>query len=314
MALRRRSKLTGGRKTAGFFLRGTLFEVPSLCTMGGGIWEDIMQANRRTLLYSALGLSVAGPIRAAYAADTASLAPLRAAGLNPFDTYVRMFGSLSPGAEVCWWFMGALPREIDNIGAVDTVQEETVRVHRTEVVGPGQITLNWKQAGVFRDVVTGEMPENWINPVSGAAEKQSPTLKGGPSKIAVRQSGNDLVVAADVPGAAPAQAALEATVDGDRVGLTHVEDKTRQTPNGPSTNRTVFRIYASLAELKGAAPSVAARGFYGVRNLGTGRVFVNGMMQKAAMDAKVNPIAWQRIKAAHPAFFKGDRLAPGWDG
>ena len=58
--------------------------------------------------------------------------------------------------------------------------------------------------------------------------------------------------------------------------------------------------------------AVAATGFYGVRNRDTGKVFVNGLMHKAAPDDRVNPIAWSRIKAAFPAFFDGERLAPAW--
>ena len=35
-------------------------------------------------------------------------------------------------------------------------------------------------------------------------------------------------------------------------------------------------------------------------------------MHKAALDEKVNPIAWDRVKAAHPDFFAGDKLGPKW--
>ena len=97
--------------------------------------------------------------------------------------------------------------------------------------------------------------------------------------------------------------------------LTHFEDKTRlqasQPP--PPTNRTVFKIYASLADLKSGTPSVQAHGFYGVKNRDTGKIFVNGLMRKATLDEKVNPIAWSRLKSAHPTFFSGDRLAPKWE-
>ena len=107
----------------------------------------------------------------------------------------------------------------------------------------------------------------------------------------------------------------DGSIAGDRVCLTHVEDKSRAGANGapPVVLRTVFKLYASLAELRGSAPSVAASGFYGVRNLGTGQVFVNGLTYKGRMDEQVNPLAWARIKAKEPAFFDGERLAPKWD-
>jgi hypothetical protein len=73
--------------------------------------------NRRRLLQNALGLS-AGLIGLRYAtpakaAEACTLAPLRDAGLDPFEFYVKMFASTSQGAESCWWFMGALSRDVE---------------------------------------------------------------------------------------------------------------------------------------------------------------------------------------------------------
>jgi len=266
--------------------------------------------NRRNLLCNSLALSVIGSAPPAGAAD---LSALKTADLDPFETYIKMLASMTQGAEVCWWFMGALPREIEGIGPVDLTQEETIRVHRTEVIGPGQISFQWKQAGVFREVATGEVPQSLYDPANGATTPQNSTLKSGISKVVVRKTADGLTVANEAQGSVSGQITIDAQIAADRVCLTHTEDKTRETPNGPSTNRTVFKVYASLAELKGATPSVAARGYYGVRNLGSGKVFVNGLMVKAAMDEKLNPIAWERIKAAIPAFFKGDRVAPSWE-
>jgi hypothetical protein len=251
----------------------------------------------------------------AVAADASSLSALKAAGLDPFDVYLRMAASLADGGECAWWFIGPLSRDVDDIGAVATVQEETIRVHRAEAKSRDEVGYVWKQAGVFRDVVTGEVPDGLFDPIKGAKGPQASTLKGGPSKVIAQRTKDGLSVTTEVPGSTVGPILIGATVDGDRVGLVHIEDKSRPGRDGQvSTNRTVYRIYASLTELKGSAPSVAASGFYGVRNLGTGRVLVNGMMVKAAMDQPLNPIAWQRIKAAHPDFFAGDRLAPQWGG
>src|SRR5438094_11871 len=78
-----------------------------------------------------------------------------------------------------WWFMGALPRDVDDIGPVDTIQEETVRVHRTDVVASGQAGFVWKEVGVFRDIMTGEVSDHRFDPVTGTSTKAGSLLGGG---------------------------------------------------------------------------------------------------------------------------------------
>ena len=251
------------------------------------------------------------------AADTGaapSVRELLAAGLDPFSTYGRMFASTSEGAECAWWLMGALPLQVDDIGAVDFVQEETIRIHRVEVPGPGQLNILWRDVGVFRDITSGAIPTEWYNPIKGAVQPQSAQLKGGPSRHLIRKQGEGLEVAMQVKNTTASRITVDGRVLGDRVCLTHIEEKSRtgNAAAAPSVIRTVFKIYTSLADLKGPDTSVSASGFYGVRNLATGNVFVNGLMRKAKLDEQVNPLAWERAKARFPEFFAGDRLAPSW--
>jgi hypothetical protein len=277
-----------------------------------------MSMHRRGLLTHTLGFtSTLIAVRAAAAAESAGLAPLRAAGLDPFETYLRVFASLEQGAECAWWFMGALPRDIEDVGPVETIQEETVRIHRTEVVGPGQIDFRWREVGVFRDIMTGENPGERFDPVTGTAQKAGRLLGGGAgARVSVRKVSDGLTVSLALPRSKVGEITVKGEIAGNRVCLTHLEDKTRETDAGAPaapTNRTAFKHYADLDELKKGAPSVQADGFYGVKNRDTNRVFVNGLMRKARMDEAVNPIAWERLKKDHPSFFKGDRLAPSWD-
>jgi hypothetical protein len=276
-----------------------------------------MPAARRSVLAAAFGLAGGltgrGALQDASAADAPSVAELRAAGLDPLETYVRMFCSTTVGAQWCWWFTGALPADVAEIGAVDTLQEETVRVLRTDACGPGEAVLRWREVGVFRDIVSGEVPTAAYDPARGATQRPLAPLKGGPARVTVRTSAEGLSVVPEIPGNAVGAVSVDARIDGDRVCLTHVEDKTRIGGQAAATNRTVFKLYASLAELQSRRPAVAAEGFYGVRNLATGKVFVNGRTVKAPLDRKVNPIAWARLKAAHPTFFRDDVIAPPWD-
>ena len=241
-----------------------------------------------------------------------SLAPLLAAGLDPFTTYCRMFASTTDGTECAWWFMGALPMQVEGIGPVDYVQEETIRMFRVAVPGPGQLDILWREVGVFRDIVTGEVPSGWFNPVKGAVQPQNGVLKGGPSHTRVRKAGDGVELSVDMKNTTASRLTLDGSIAGDRVCLTHVEDKSRGGANGAPTVvlRTVFKLYASLADLRGTAPSVAASGFYGVHNVGTGQVFVNGLTYQGRMDEQFNPRAWARTKAKEPGFFDADRVSP----
>lgn len=279
-----------------------------------------MSIHRRGLFHGALGLSAGligwRGVATAEAAAPFTLAPLRAAGLDPFEVYIKMFASMAAGAECAWWFMGALPREVEDVGPVDTIQEETVRVHRTDRVDRGRLEFIWKEVGVFRDIRTGENPPERFDPVTGRSTKGLTRLGGSApaARVAVERAGDGLNVGMEIEGNTVSNVRVGATLDGDRVCLTHLEDKTRARPLGgmAPTNTTSFKIYASLGDLRGQEPSVAATGFYGVRNRDTGKIFVNGLAHKAALDDRVNPIAWGRLQAAHPGFFKGDRLGPDW--
>ena len=277
-----------------------------------------MITNRRRLFQGGLGLSAGliGLSAFARAADSSSLAPLKAAGLDPLDTYIRMFASKTKGEEVAWWFMGGIPIEIETVGPLDTFQEETVRIHRTDSVSATEASFSWTEAGVFRDVVSGEVPTTGFNPATGETKPHGSTLAGQGmiATVTVKKAGDGLSVITDIPGTKFEPTLIDAQIDGDRVCLTHVEIKGRPNAEGKvNPNRTAFKIWASLAELKTKAPNVKASGYYGVRNVATGKIGVNGLMHKAAMNEKVNPIAFERLKKHHPTFVTGDRFTPTWN-
>jgi hypothetical protein len=258
-----------------------------------------MNLGRRTLIKvgGAASASVLGGVKAVAASTDSSIVPLLAAGLDPMIVYRKMFASTEDGAECCWWYCGSLPFSVDEIGDIAQVQEETLRAHRTENKDANTVHLHWREAGVFRDIETGEIPKPYFNPVTGETEKRGTTLGGGLSQYIITRDGNGLTVQLDQAKTDVHSLTVSATINGDRVSLTHIENKSRSTATGISTLRSTLKIYASLDELKSSSPSVASKGFYCVRNMDTGKVFVAGLSQKATMDEKVNPIAWDRIKA-----------------
>ncbi len=68
-----------------------------------------------------------------------------------------------------------------------------------------------------------------------------------------------------------------------------------------------------------AQRNVASHGFYSSgagASGGTGawaQTRVQGTMCKARPDERVNPTAFERLRAIYPKSFKGDRIAPDWD-
>ncbi len=252
--------------------------------------------------------------QAAAPAD-ASTAPLLEAGLDPFTVYRQMFASTANHAESCWWYFGALPFHVEDVGEVTAFQEETARAHLTEDVGPDTLRLHWQEAGVFREFTTGEIPKGWWNPITGVEEPHLSVLNGAPAQYVLTRHGPGISVSLIADGIDVHSLTVAGAVKGDRVSLTQVETKSRvMGPTGvaPVTLRTVLKIYSSLAELKSGGPSVGSKGFYAVDIPARNSTFVSGMMQKTAMDEKLNPIAWSRVKAASPSFFKGERVAPNW--
>ena len=278
-----------------------------------------MMISRRSLIKttsaaSALVLTAAKTTQAA--PTEASVTPLIAAGLDPFTVYRKIFASTENAAECYWLYCGALPFDIEEVGDVAAFSEETFRAMKTENTSADMVRILWREAGVFRDIQTGEIPKPLVlNPVTGEDDKHNPTLGGGISQHIVSKSGNGLAITlASANAGTQSTVTINATVKGDRVALSHIEMKSRAVNGGPvSTTRAVLKAYASLAELKSKSPSVAAKGFYSVFNITTGKMFVAGTMQKSlTMDAKINPIAWDRVKTTSPAFFTGDRIGPSW--
>jgi hypothetical protein len=279
----------------------------------------IMDENRRNLLKAGVMLAPAailGLSAAASAEERSGAAALTALGLDPYVVYRKMFSSMVPGAAFCWWYLGATTTPVEGLGNVATNQVETIMVFKTEDLGPDAVRNSWLEIGCYRDIATGEMPTAWTNPITGKTEPRVPSFEDGPAHYTVRRAKDDVDIALEQAHAGIKQVRAIFTVEGDRVCLTQIEDKTRgvDTPK-PLPVQTVLKVYASLADVKDPSQSsVAASGFYGLTLLGsaTPTFAINGLMRKTATDEKLNPIAWSRMKAAYPAMFKGDRIDPVW--
>jgi len=271
-----------------------------------------MTRDRRTLLKSAGALALGVAAAPAAAATPPSTAALTAAGLDPLATYRRMFASAANGAESLWWYFGFQPIDVPDVGPVPTGQVATLMGYLTEDLGQGAFAIHWLEIGTFRDIATGAPATPWPNPITGAVDQRRPGMEDGPGRYTLRKSGSGLTIALDQTRATVRDVRVDATVVGDRVCLTQTEDKERTFGGNTQAIRTTLKIYASLADLRGTAGDVPARGFYSVLLPATGKYSVTGLMEKTAMDEKRDPVAWERMKAAYPGWFKGDRFAPNW--
>jgi hypothetical protein len=276
-----------------------------------------MTFDRRALLMAAGGASAAllgaGKSLAAETGEP-SVAPLIAAGLDPFKVYRQMYAGTGPHSSCCWWFAGSLPFHVDEVGLVEAFQEETLRAHRIEDQGPDKFTIHWREAGVFRDFLTGEVPKTYFDPVTGKEAPHESILghDAPPAAYVVSRAGQGVKVDLLLPGATVHSVTINGEVHGDRVSLTQVETKSREMLGKTSNLRVTLKVYASLAALKSGAPSVPAKGFYSVYLPDFKSVFVAGMMQKATLGEALNPIAWKRVRETSPAFFTGNEVAVDW--
>jgi hypothetical protein len=272
--------------------------------------------DRRDMLKAITGASAAiagmtGDRRALAApGSTSPFASLTGQGLDPLDVYRRMFATADGNAGCYWCFAGALPVEIDEVGTVSFVQEETFRAQKTEDAGKDGFYLDWREAGVFRDIETGEVAKSFYNPDT-AKRAELGHLHHDPARFTVRRNGDGIALMLDTPGITVQGITVAAAIIDDRVSLTQTEYKLNRNI-GAKLQCATLKIYSSLAALKGRSPSVAAQGFYSVRIVDTGKTFVSGLMQKAAPDEKINPLAWDRIRAIYPEFFDGDRIQTRW--
>jgi hypothetical protein len=273
-----------------------------------------METDRRTIIKTATaasflmaGLSVADVGKAG---EISSVAPLIAAGLEPLAVYRKMFASADKNEGRYWLFTGPITIDVEGVGPACKVQEETFRALRTEDINRDAFHIYWREAGVLRDFTTGDVVSTIYDPIKGESAPRNGALHTDPSRFTISKSGDNLSVALVYPSAAVLGVTVGAEVTGDRVSLTHTEYKLR--PTRKTAQCSTLKIYSSLAELKSGTPSVAAQGFYSIRNMDTGNVVIAGVKQNAKMDEKLNPLAWERTRERYPEFFDGDRIALNW--
>ena len=254
--------------------------------------------------------------------------------MDVLNAYRKMFASTT-NEEVCWWYCGSIASGVEGIGEAPIGQAETIMIYRTETPTPDSLRIIWREIGYFRDPATGEMTKNWFNPLTGKTEDCPKSFEEGPAEFNVRRKGDGVEILLEQKDARIERVQLLSSVTNGQVSLIQHEDKTRagRLPDGtitgidsPEANqvRTTLAIYGSLNDVNDPKKTnVRAQGFYSSKQTAKSlshkdplnlwsRAFVTGVMVKTAPDEILNPIAWSRMKALFPHFFKGDRVSPNW--
>ena len=251
--------------------------------------------------------------------------------MDLFNTYRKMFASLDPDELVVWWYCGFVTSAREGLGTVPLTQAETIMVYRTRDLDDDTFTIDWTEVGVFRDVLTGGTMTATFNPFTGAFTPHPRTFVDGPATFTVRRRGEGIDVGLVQHNAWIDGVQVDVDVGAATVGLKQTETKSRtfHRPDGslppldgPDATHiaTVLSIWSPRDAVDDPMRrNVPSRGFYssgtppGRESKGSwAGTSVQGFMQKASVDERVNPLAWERLQECFPSFFKHDRIDPTW--
>jgi hypothetical protein len=275
-------------------------------------------------LASTMGATVLG---GANAIAEASGRPLN----TRVDAWRKMFASLRNEQDVCCWYLGTLFARPQGVPEIPIMHAETIMVYRASATADGSTRMRWIEIGRFRDPLTGEPTQHWLNPTTGDRVTLPRSFITKPGEYHVRSGANALTVRLDQDDARVESVEAQVSAEGSRVWVQHTERKVR----GAAATATAADVAGrprSVTKLALAADrreiddldcqSAAASGSYSFETdalpawagfVGPGSTIVRGIIQKAATDVPVNARAWQALRAFYPQFFVGDKVAPRWD-
>lgn len=268
------------------------------------------------------GISAAGNVFAA-----AGARPLNAR----VDAWRKTFASLRDEEDVCCWYVGTMFLRPQGVPEIPVLHAETIMVYRASAVADGSTRMRWIEIGRFRDPLTSQAAESWLNPFTGRRVPTPRSFITEPSVYHVRAAADALTVHLDQHDARVESVEAQIAEQAGRVWVRHTERKVRGVPAnataadvaGRPRSTTHLAYAADLREIDDpGCLSASASGSYSFETTalpvwagiaGPGSTIVRGVMQKAATDVPVNAESWQALRALYPQFFSGDRVAPRWD-
>ena len=246
----------------------------------------------------------------------------------------RMMASDSD-QDVAWWYLGTTFAQIEGYPEITALQAETIMIYRPETLSDSAYRIHWREVGYFRDPVSGEVADTWLNPVTGQNVAAPRSFEEGPSYYTISTNQDALTI--DLEQAHATVRGIDLEISDDipgRLRLTQQERKRRGFPlpdgsmpaadsGAVSETRTVLSLFADRQAIEhGGEHAAACSGVYtfelsslppwmGFGDL-KGRAVVKGLMRKTPIQQHLNEAAWARLTAAFPAYFSGTKLTPPW--
>ena len=254
--------------------------------------------------------------------------------ISLLDTHRRIMAS-AEDRDVCWWYLGTTFAQVDGYPDIAALQAETIMIYRTQTLSPESYRIHWREVGYFRDPVSGEVAQDWLNPITGEVCAAPRSFEEGPSYYTVTAAADGLRIELEQAHATVRGIDVSFGKAGPgRVSLTQRERKVRGFPlpdgtmpqagsDALSETTTVLSLFADRAQVDAAsAAEVACSGLYSfeLSNLPPwmgfgempGRTMVKGVMRKTQLQQHLNASAWTRLSAAFPDYFTGSLLTPPW--
>ena len=222
---------------------------------------------------------------------------------------------------VCWWYSGWTALQIEGYPDLPLSQIAAIMSYRTETLSPERFRIHWSEVGVFRDPVTGELPQQWMNPMTGAQIAMPRTFREGPGAYTISCTAEGIAVELEQPNARVLDTQVEFHGDAERCWFRQTERKIRGVPLADGTMSplatsglsgvTQLAFFASVADAFGRGTGfVPATGTYSFRlasippALGFGQTpgqcLTWGTVSKAPPGQKVDRASWERIAHFFP--------------
>jgi hypothetical protein len=240
---------------------------------------------------------------------------------DTFSAYRRMIATHDDSV-VNWWYSGWTFVQIEGQPHIPLMQIMAIMTYRTETLSSDSFCIHWSEIGVFKDPATGEIPDAWINPLTGARVQPPRTFQEGPGQTTITSTPNGLRIDIVQPHATLRDASVRFDEAYGRLGFTQRELKLRgfPTPDGrlppPGSPAgfegiTELSFFASLEDLaKPSGESLAVQGIYSFVLMGlppwmgfgelTGRTVTRGRITRGAPKEQLDRVAWQRLATLFP--------------
>lgn len=238
-----------------------------------------------------------------------------------FRAYRRMIATVDD-AVVNWWYSGWTFVQIAGQPEIPLMQVIAIMTYRTQTLSADAFRVHWSEIGAFQDPATGEAPDEWCNPLTGAVVRPPKSFVEGPGTLTVTATPSGVQLEIVQPHATVREASVGFDTAHGRLKVTQRERKLRGFPaiDGrlpPPGSASGFEGMTELCFFSDVArlaqpdtqllPVQATYSFVlmglvpwmGFGNL-TGKTVTRGLISRAQPAHQLDAAAWERLAALFP--------------